>query len=206
MITSPFLNLGTLVKGAPLFLSDGSTALPVYAEFMGKFGELLQIDRLGRITDKTRISHGRRSIQPVVVPSGPQHAIALLRNCGEGDRRVLRSVTSDGGSSWGELESLGLPNPDAALAAIRVDSERLLLVFNNASRGRHNLSVAISQDGGSQWRIIHILEDAPSRWGRFSYPFLVEGTDGLFHLTYTWNRHRIKHVCFNRAWIEEKSQ
>ncbi len=173
MITSPFLNLGTLVKGAPLFFSDGSIALPVYAEFMGKFGELLRIDRCGRVMDKNRISHGRRSIQPVIVPRDPQHAVALLRNCGEGDRRVLRTVTADGGVSWGALESLDLPNPDAALAAVRIDRQRLLLVFNNTSRGRHNLSIAVSQDGGSQWRVIHVLEDAPSRRGRFSYPFLV---------------------------------
>ncbi len=204
LVTSPVLNLGTLVKSAPLRFSDGSIGLPVYAEFIGKFGELLRVNRLGRVLDKRRISSGKRSIQPAVVPLGKKKAVALFRNCGEEeDRRILRTASYDGGESWCALSQLNLPSPDAAVALLPIGGKKLLLAFNNSSRGRYNLSLAISEDGGNQWRIIRVIENGSER-ERFSYPFLIEASDGLFHLTYTWNRRRIKHVYFNRAWIEEQ--
>ena len=56
LVTSPFLNLSTLVRGRPLAYADGSLALPVYHELAGKFGELLRLDAAGRVRAKTRIT------------------------------------------------------------------------------------------------------------------------------------------------------
>ncbi|MBW8076623.1 MAG: hypothetical protein GJU76_00770, partial [Gallionella sp.] len=39
LITSPFFNISTLIKGTPFAYSDGTIGLPVYHEFLGKFGE-----------------------------------------------------------------------------------------------------------------------------------------------------------------------
>ena len=36
LVTSPFLNISTLVRAAPVFHADGSIGLPVYHEFLGK--------------------------------------------------------------------------------------------------------------------------------------------------------------------------
>ncbi|WP_206323709.1 exo-alpha-sialidase, partial [Pseudomonas viridiflava] len=41
LVTSPFLNISTLVRAAPVFHADGSIGLPVYHEFLGKFAEYL---------------------------------------------------------------------------------------------------------------------------------------------------------------------
>ncbi len=41
LVTSPFFNISTLVRGAPVFHDDGSIGLPVYHEFIGKFAEYL---------------------------------------------------------------------------------------------------------------------------------------------------------------------
>ena len=35
------------------------------------------------------------------------------------------------------------------------------------------------------------LEDEP---GEYSYPAIVQASDGLIHVTYTWRRERIRHV------------
>jgi hypothetical protein len=37
---------------------------------------------------------------------------------------------------------------------------------------------------------------------QFDYPYLIESSDGNFHLAYTWNKSFIKYVSFNRAWLE----
>ena len=36
---------------------------------------------------------------------------------------------------------------------------------------------------------------------QFSYPWLMQTSDGEFHLLYTWHRLGIKHVQFNQAWL-----
>ena len=43
LVTSPFFNISTLVRAAPVFHADGSIGLPVYHEFMGKFAEYLYL-------------------------------------------------------------------------------------------------------------------------------------------------------------------
>src|SRR5258708_5259663 len=46
-------------------------------------------------------------------------------------------------------------------------------------------------------------------WGdryhfEFSYPSLIQTRGGDFHLVYDWNRTLIKHVRFNRAWLDQQ--
>ena len=38
----------------------------------------------------------------------------------------------------------------------------------------------------------------------FSYPYLIQAKNGDLHLVYTWNRSFIKHVRFNRAWLDRR--
>jgi predicted neuraminidase len=67
---------------------------------------------------------------------------------------------------------------------------RVVLVFNNTPKGRTPLNLAISKDG-EHFRVFQTLEDAP---GEYSYPAMIQARDGSLHLTYTWNRKRIKYV------------
>lgn len=39
---------------------------------------------------------------------------------------------------------------------------------------------------------------------QYDYPYLVRGADGDFHLVYTWNRSFIRHLRFDRAWLEAR--
>src|SRR3546814_6773369 len=50
LITTPFLNISTLVRNAPVFHQDGTIGLPVYHEFLGKFAEYLYISPNGEVT------------------------------------------------------------------------------------------------------------------------------------------------------------
>ena len=36
-----------------------------------------------------------------------------------------------------------------------------------------------------------MLEDGPAE---YSYPAVIQATDGCIHVTYTWQRRRIRHV------------
>jgi predicted neuraminidase len=45
------------------------------------------------------------------------------------------------------------------------------------------------------WKALAVIEKAKE--GEFSYPAMIQAKDGLVHMTYTWNRKRVKHVVID---------
>jgi predicted neuraminidase len=76
-----------------------------------------------------------------------------------------------------------------------LDDGRALLVYNHTREGRTPLNLALSSDG-RRWRPSAVLEDGP---GEFSYPAVIQGRDRRVHITYTWQRTRIRHVVIEPA-------
>lgn len=202
LITSPFFNVSTLNKSAAIYYKDGSIGLPVYHEFIGKFSELLQLDSNGRVLDKFRITRGRHSIQPLLLPLDNKKMIALMRDTGHSPSYVLSSHSADAGRHWSTDIELNLPNPDSAVAGLRRPDGSLLLVFNDVKAGRSSLALAVSRDQGKSWRTIRHFEQRRDGKGEFSYPYVIRSSDGAMHLLYTWNRKRIRHIVFNDNWVD----
>jgi predicted neuraminidase len=159
LITSPFINISTLVKGTPFFYSDGTMGLPVYHEFIGKFGELLRISGSGEIIDKQRLSSGKSTLQPVVLIKNPQQALVLMRRSGNSPKRVLTITTDNAGQRWNAPTATTLANPDAAISGAVLPDGRMLAVLNDLEYGRDALSLAVSADGGATWKSFYQLED-----------------------------------------------
>ena len=67
---------------------------------------------------------------------------------------------------------------------------RIVLVFNNSDSGRTPLNLAVSTDG-EHFHIFATLEDQP---GEYSYPAMIQGADGDLHITYTWQRQKIRYA------------
>lgn len=208
LITSPFFNLATLVKGSPVLLEDGTIGLPVYHEFIGKFGEFVRLNGAGRVIQKTRLSWGRASLQPIIMPDADRKALGLMRHFGAAPRRILSVETTDGGFHWSRPVQTDLPNPGAAIAGTRLHNGDLLLVFNDSESARNDLSLAYRARGDNAWQVIHRFEkETTARGGRshtFSYPYLVRTQNGDFHVLYTWHGTHIKHIQFNQAWLEQR--
>jgi predicted neuraminidase len=209
LISSPALNFSTLVKGKPIHFTDGTIGLPVYHEFLAKYGELLRLDKSGNVIDKTRLAWGRDSLQPVIMPYSEQEAVSMLRYAGKAPNRILTQFSSNAGLSWPEPIKTILPNPNAAITGISINGgSRLLMVFNDHPEERDKLSLAFSDNQGQSWETIHIFESWKENWKEkkqgYSYPSLIQTTNGDFHLVYSWNIQKIKHVRFNQAWLESK--
>ncbi len=124
------------------------------------------------------------------------------------DRRrkgnVWSTWSSDKGRTWSKLVSSGLPNPSSGTDAVTLADGRQLLVYNHRQRlsedaptagSRGILNVAVSDDG-VHWQAALVLEEGD---GEYSYPAVIQTADGLVHITYTWNRKRIKHVVVDPA-------
>lgn len=108
--------------------------------------------------------------------------------------KVFSIVSRDGGTTWGEMTLLEIPNPNSGTDAVTLKDGRHLLVYNPVAKGRSPLAVALSHDGKA-WRDVLTLEDEPNM--EFSYPAVIQTGDGKVHITYTWKRRNIKHVTLN---------
>lgn len=110
---------------------------------------------------------------------------------------ITEAWSQDAGRSWSPMSATALLNPSAGIDALRLADGRFLLVYNPTTKGRHKLEIAVSPDGKT-WRRGVVLEDSP---GEYSYPAMIQSRDGLVHVTYTWQRQRIKHVVVDPARI-----
>lgn len=199
LITSPFLNLSTLVHAAPLALNDG-IGLPVYHEFIAKRPEWLRLDSAGQIIDKIRLPATSKLLQPAVAALDAHRAIALLRDTGP-MHRIYLAPSEYAGAEWKPATATVLPNPNAGIALLHLADGRLLLVYNPQESDRNKLALTISRDSGTIWSTPRVIEDSASG-DEFSYPALVQDEAGTIHLAYTWKRQSIKHLRFTPATLE----
>ena len=89
-----------------------------------------------------------------------------------------------------------MPNPDAGTDAVMLNDGRAMLVYNHSTsdgRDRGFLNAAVSEDG-KKWHAALVLEN---QQGEYSYPAVIQTSDGRVHVTYTWKRRLIKHVVLD---------
>ena len=154
LVTSPFLNISTLVKGAPFALADGQIGLPVYHEFITKLGEILRIDTQGRVVDKVRIPGSQTSLQPVVLVTGPENAQVYMRSGNA--KALMASTTGDAGQTWSTTRATTWPNPDASVAGVVTRTGAQWLALNPTLNHREILALVQagkegSLEGASPW-------------------------------------------------------
>ena len=109
----------------------------------------------------------------------------------------------DGGMTWSPIAAIDLPNPNSGTDAVTLKDGRQLLVYNHSAHNpgspgkgpRWPLNVALSDDGVG-WRNVLTLESEPVPDG-YAYPAVIQGGDGMVHITYTHNRTRIRHVVID---------
>ena len=128
-------------------------------------------------------------IQPAVVSLGGNHLRFYARSTSN-IGFVCVADSSNGGVTWTEAHATNIPNPNSGIDAAKLRDGRIIIAYNNTHTGRSPLNLAISADG-EHFKLFATLESDP---GEFSYPAIIQGSDGDLHLTYTWNRTRIKYV------------
>jgi len=194
------------VKNKPVLMDDGRLICPSSTEHKGWRVHFEMTEdrgkswkRIGPINDASQYN----VIQPSILKYGGDTLQILCRSR---ENRIIASWSYDGGYHWTDLEQTELPNPNSGTDAVTLDSGLQLLVYNHSKTGkgewggpRTPLNVAVSKDG-KNWKNILVLEDEP---GEYSYPAVIQASDGRVHITYTWKRKRVKHVVVDAEEIDD---
>jgi len=190
------------IKNKPLLLQNGELLCPSSSEHDGWRVHMEITADKGVTWERTPFLNTKeiRAIQPTILLH-KENRLQML--CRSGSSAVLSSWSNDNGRTWSELVPISLPNPNSGIDAVTLKDRRHLLVYNHIVKGRNILNVAISEDG-IEWKGAALLENEP-KVGEFSYPAVIQTSDGMVHITYTWNRKLIKHVVLDPSKISAKS-
>lgn len=202
------------VKNKPIQLDDGSILCPSSTEVDvpgqdGYWRVHFEVSRdLGKTWDVIGPIHNGiefDSIQPSILSYANGYLQILCRSK---QNVVSQSWSRDGGRSWSNMEGTELPNPSSGTDAVTLADGRQLLVYNHTTRetkipSRLILNVALSKNG-EDWdpSLTLELESNPRpadgrHWGEYSYPAVIQASDGKVHITYTYNREGVKHVVLD---------
>jgi predicted neuraminidase len=129
-------------------------------------------------------------IQPTIVQLDSRSHLRLYARSTSNIAVICVADSFDRGITWTLARTTNIPNPNSGIDAVKLRDGRIILVYNNTRTGRTPLNLAVSTDG-ENFKMFATLESEP---GEFSYPAVIQGSDGNLHITYTWNRTRIKYV------------
>lgn len=144
-----------------------------------------------------------KAIQPTILMHRDGRIQALCRS---ENRAILETWSSDNGRTWSPLTKTNLPNNNSGIDGVTLHDGRQLLVYNptlgpdGKPKGpRTPLNVSVSEDGET-WSAAAVLEDSPI--SQYSYPAVIQSSDGLVHIVYTWRRKRISYVVIDPKKLE----
>jgi len=193
------------IKNKPVQLASGEIICPSSSEANGwrvHFEITADLGKTWHAIEPAPDSAGAggnpiRAIQPSILflADGRLQAIGRTR-----DSKLFETFSNDNGKSWSALALTQLPNPNSGIDAVTLKDGRQLLVYNHTAKGRSPLNVAISKDG-KEWSAAIVLESEP---GEYSYPCVIQTSDGLVHIAYTWKRQKIKHAVIDPNTCELK--
>lgn len=195
------------VKNKPVLLQNGDLICPSSTEGNGWKVHFEITHDSGNTWERTPpvAGNGIDAIQPSVLryPDGKLQVLCRTRS-----RAIAESWSPDNGRSWTPLATISLPNNNSGTDAVTLADGRQLLVYNHvlppegeAKGPRTPLNVSVSLDG-AKWFAALVLEDSPI--SQYSYPSVIQTSDGLVHVVYTWRRERIKHVVIDPSQLKLK--
>ncbi|MEA5404857.1 sialidase family protein [Arcicella sp. DC2W] len=196
------------VKNKPVLLSNGNLFCPTSTEGSGwklhfevtpDFGKTWRI--VGPINDGKTFN----AIQPSILDYGKGKLQILARSR---DRAIIESWSTDNGETWSPLAKANLPNNNSGTDAVTLKNGKHLLVYNHvlppgdlAKGPRTPLNLSLTKDG-KEWYAALIIEDSPI--SQYSYPSIIQTSDGLVHVIYTWRRKKIKHAVIDPSKLKLK--
>lgn len=203
--------IGWQTKNKPLILGE-RLIVPLYSD--GLDCSLFAItDDGGSTWQFSNPVMGGIGIQPAIAIQKDSTLVAYLRDNGPPPQRIQRTESTDRGLTWTIAKDTNLPNPGAGFDMVTLDNGEWLIVYNDTEEGRHDLTVALSDDEGKTWAWEkHLEHDERGEQATAShYPAVIQGKDGRIHTVYSYHHNdrdggphkTIKYASFPVSWMKE---
>ncbi|SEE75322.1 sialidase family protein [Ruania alba] len=222
-----FTGPGFFLRNPPLFLPDGTWLLPAYqVDSDGEYSVVALSADDGRSWEVREVPGSRHRVQMSIAPRSDGSLLGLFRS--RAADRVYASESTDLGRTWTAPVRTTLPNNNSAVHQIALADGRLAAVYNDATMERDQfrfvpsgdswrkkavrtpLTLALSDDGGRTWpahRNLQVADleykDAPAG---YSYPTMIQTSDGALQIAYSYLRKTIKHVRLQPEWIARQTE
>lgn len=203
--------IGWQTKNKPVIISD-RIVVPLYSD--GFNCSLFAFtDDLGKTWKYSNPVIGGIGIQPTIAIARDGSLAAYLRDNGPPPKRMQRTNSEDGGMTWSIAKDTELPNPGAGFDMLTLGSGEWLIVYNHTEKGRHDLTVAISDNDGKSWKWSRQIEydDRGDKATSSHYPAVIQGANGMIHTIYSYHhkdredgaKNTIKYASFPVSWVKE---
>jgi len=189
------------IKNKPVELANGDLLCPSSTEHNGWQVHFERTPDRGQTWTATPpVNDGKEfgAIQPSLLFHKADRLQAIGRTR---QGKIFQIWSEDNGKTWSKMTTTVLPNPNSGIDAVTLRDGRQLVVYNHTAKGRSPLNVAVSTDG-QEWQAALVLEEEP---GEYSYPAVIQTSNGLVHITYTWRRLRVKHVVLDPSKLRLRS-
>ncbi|MGP3960687.1 sialidase family protein [Nonomuraea sp. 3N208] len=189
---------GWMVGTNPIRMSNGEVLLPIYDEAGSSSGFYVFSQDMTSWQPYGWIRTPEGSIQPSVVEVEPGRLVAYLRT---GDGAIYKSESTDFARTWSAPVAEPIGNPNSRIAALKLDSGKLVLAYNPWVQHRSPMRLSLSPDKGRTWE--HTVDVEAQSGPQFTYPLLTQSSDGYVHMVYSYNRNNIRHVVFNEQYLRD---
>lgn len=203
--------IGWQTKNKP-FLVDNRIIVPLYSD--GLDCSLFAItDDLGATWQYSNPVIGGIGIQPTIAQGKDGKLHAYLRDNGPAPQRMQHTISQDNGMTWSIAKDDLLPNPGAGFDMVTLQDGDWMMAYNHTEDGRHDLTIAISDDDGKSWKWQKQLEhdDRGERATSSHYPAIIQGRDGRIHVVYSYHykdkgegpHKTIKYATIQVDWVKK---
>lgn len=215
---------GFFLRNPPLFQPDGSWLLPAYqVDDDGEYGVVAISTDEGSTWEVREVPGSRHRVQMSIARRQDGSLLGFFRS--RASDRVYASESGDLGRTWTAPTRTTLPNNNSALQVTDLADGRLAVVFNDATLERDQfrfvpsgdgwrkkavrtpLTLALSEDGGRTWPHWRNLQVADIEYkdaqAGYSYPAILQTSDGDLHVAYSYLRKTIKHIRLSPDWVTQ---
>jgi hypothetical protein len=205
--------IGWFTRAHPLILDDGRMLVGLYSDGFS-FSLVGITDDRGKTWIYSEPIVGGGNIQPSFARRNDGTIVAYMRDNGPPPKKVHVTESKDRGETWSRVvDHPNLKNPGSGLELMKAKNGDWLCIYNDLPSGRHSLAVSLSNDEGRTWKWTRHLQKRESGQGAFHYPSIIEGSDGSFHVSYSYFINKphngeplgktICYATFNRDWIKQ---
>lgn len=186
------------IKNKPVQLKNGTILHPSSIESLDEKQWIIHLETSDSRSDnwqKVLIDCDTFGVIQPAILIHPNNKLQMLSRSRQ--NAIVQTSSTDNGRSWSPLSKIPLVNPNSGIDAVTLSNGKHLLVYNPGVagkewyNGRNELRVALSDDG-INWNDVWLLEKHDE--GEYSYPAVIQSRDGLVHITYTYDRKKIKYV------------